>query len=84
MGSLFADAEFRNTGLERVTPLNKDLNWLKSQGHEIPEPGEPGLSYSAYLRELAEKDPPAFICHFYNVYFAHSAGGRMIGKQVGF
>ena len=34
------------------------------------------------LRELAATDPPAFICHFYNVYFAHSAGGRMIGKKV--
>lgn len=22
------------------------------------------------------------MCHFYNVYFAHSAGGRMIGKKV--
>ena len=34
------------------------------------------------LRDLAAKDPPAFICHFYNIYFAHSAGGRMIGKKV--
>jgi hypothetical protein len=37
----FPDAEFRNTGLERVAGLNKDLDWLKSQGHEIPEPGSP-------------------------------------------
>lgn len=77
-----ADAEFRNTGLERAKPLAKDLEWLKGKGYEIPEPGEPGSSYAAYLKELAEKDPPSFICHFYNVYFAHSAGGRMIGKQV--
>lgn len=76
-------AEFRNTGLERAAALEKDLEWFKSEGHEIPEPGEPGVSYASYLNELAEKDPPAFICHFYNVYFAHSAGGRMIGKQVG-
>ena len=34
------------------------------------------------LCKLAANDPPAFICHFYNVYFAHSAGGRMIGKKV--
>ncbi|MCO5561270.1 hypothetical protein L7F22_014891 [Adiantum nelumboides] len=74
--------EFRNTGLERAAALAKDLEWFKVQGHEIPEPGDPGLSYSALLKELAEKDPPSFICHFYNVYFAHSAGGRMIGKQV--
>ena len=34
------------------------------------------------LRELADKDPPAFLCHFYNIYFAHTAGGRMIGAKV--
>ena len=27
-------------------------------------------------------DPPVFLCHFYNVYFAHTAGGRMIGAKV--
>lgn len=36
------------------------------------------------LQRLAKEDPPAFLCHFYNIYFAHSAGGRMIGKKVGF
>ncbi|KVI01284.1 heme oxygenase-like, multi-helical [Cynara cardunculus var. scolymus] len=50
--------------------------------HSIPEPSSPGLSYSAYVEELSKKDPQAFICHFYNTYFAHSAGGRMIGKKV--
>lgn len=79
---LCADKEFRNTGLERASALAKDLEWFKGQGYEIPEPGEPGSSYAAYLKELAENDPPSFVCHFYNVYFAHSAGGRMIGKQV--
>ena len=34
------------------------------------------------VQRLAEEDPPAFLCHFYNIYFAHSAGGRMIGKKV--
>ena len=48
----------------------------------MPEPDKAGSTYAAYLHELAENDPPAFICHFYNVYFAHSAGGRMIGKKV--
>ena len=48
----------------------------------LPEPDKAGSTYAAYLHELAENDPPAFICHFYNVYFAHSAGGRMIGKKV--
>ena len=34
------------------------------------------------LRQLADEDPPAFLCHFYNIYFAHTAGGRMIGTKV--
>ncbi|KAJ4765822.1 Heme oxygenase 1 [Rhynchospora pubera] len=75
-------AEFRNTGLERSEALKKDLEWFKEQGHEIPEPSSPGISYARYLEELAERDPQAFICHFYNTYFAHTAGGRMIGKKV--
>jgi len=25
---------------------------------------------------------PSFVCHYYNHYFAHTAGGRMIGKQM--
>ncbi|KAF7806383.1 heme oxygenase 1, chloroplastic [Senna tora] len=77
-----AYAEFRNTGLERSASLAKDLQWFSEQGHTIPEPSSPGLTYANYLKELSEKDPQAFICHFYNIYFAHSAGGRMIGKKV--
>lgn len=77
-----ADAEFRKTGLERSEKLAKDLEWFKEQGYTIPEPSSPGISYAQYLEELSEKDPQAFICHFYNIYFAHSAGGRMIGKKV--
>uniref|UniRef100_J3MFK5 heme oxygenase (biliverdin-producing) n=2 Tax=Oryza brachyantha TaxID=4533 RepID=J3MFK5_ORYBR len=75
-------AEFKNTGLERSEQLKKDLEWFKEQGHTIPEPSAPGTTYASYLEVLAEKDPQAFICHFYNVYFAHTAGGRMIGKKV--
>ncbi|VFQ67433.1 unnamed protein product [Cuscuta campestris] len=75
-------AEFRNTGLERSESLVKDLEWFKQQGHAIPEPSEPGLNYARYLEELSEDDPQAFLCHFYNIYFAHTAGGRMIGKKV--
>lgn len=74
--------EFRNTGLERSECLGKDLEWFKQQGHVIPEPSSPGVSYVEYLEKLSEKDPQAFICHFYNTYFAHSAGGRMIGRKV--
>lgn len=75
-------AEFRNTGLERSEALKKDLEWFRQQGHTIPEPSAPGTAYASLLEELSEKDPQAFICHFYNVYFAHTAGGRMIGKKV--
>ncbi|KAL7134751.1 hypothetical protein ABFS83_11G046800 [Erythranthe nasuta] len=75
-------AEFRNTGLERSESLAKDLEWFKQQGHGIPEPSSPGISYAEYLEELSEKDPQSFICHFYNTYFAHTAGGRMIGRKV--
>ncbi|XP_050215128.1 heme oxygenase 1, chloroplastic [Mercurialis annua] len=75
-------AEFKNTGLERSEALAKDLEWFKEQGYAIPEPSSPGVNYSQLLKELAEKNPPAFICHFYNIYFAHTAGGRMIGKKV--
>lgn len=77
-----SDAEFWNTGLERSESLAKDLEWFKEQGHIIPAPSSPGLSYAQYLEELSENDPQAFICHFYNIYFAHTAGGRMIGKKV--
>ncbi|XP_051149339.1 heme oxygenase 1, chloroplastic-like [Andrographis paniculata] len=75
-------AEFKNTGLERSERLAKDLEWFKQQGRDIPDPSSPGLTYARYLEELSEKDPQAFVCHFYNTYFAHSAGGRMIGRKV--
>ena len=33
--------------------------------------------------EIAARDAvPEFMCHYYNYYFAHTAGGRMIGKQM--
>ncbi|PUZ60041.1 hypothetical protein GQ55_4G091300 [Panicum hallii var. hallii] len=75
-------AEFRNTGLERSEPLKKDLEWFRQQGHTIPEPCAPGITYASFLEELSVKDPQAFVCHFYNVHFAHTAGGRIIGKKV--
>lgn len=72
-----------NTGLERSGPLEKDIQYFATEcGLEAPSPGEAGSEYSKYLVSLAETNVPAFICHFYNVYFAHSAGGRMIGKMA--
>jgi hypothetical protein len=47
------------------------------------DPEGPGQVYCRLISKLAESDPPAFICHYYNFYFAHTAGGRMIGKKVG-
>ncbi|KAJ4951775.1 hypothetical protein NE237_028607 [Protea cynaroides] len=75
-------AEFRNTGLERSGTLAKDLEWFREQGYTIPEPSSPGITYARYLEDLSEKDPQAFLCHFYNIYFAHTAGGRMIGRKI--
>eukprot|EP00276_Gloeochaete_wittrockiana_P008758 CAMPEP_0184652116 /NCGR_PEP_ID=MMETSP0308-20130426/9789_1 /TAXON_ID=38269 /ORGANISM="Gloeochaete witrockiana, Strain SAG 46.84" /LENGTH=293 /DNA_ID=CAMNT_0027086791 /DNA_START=78 /DNA_END=959 /DNA_ORIENTATION=- len=75
-------ALFQNTGLERSEALAKDIEWFKAQNVAIPEPDEPGRFYADLLKKLAEEDPPAFICHFYNIYFAHSAGGRMIGQKM--
>lgn len=52
------------------------------QGINIPPPSSPGLTYAAYLEDLAEKSAPSFLCHLYNIYFAHISGGQAIGKQV--
>ncbi|KZV45198.1 hypothetical protein F511_11798 [Dorcoceras hygrometricum] len=73
---------FRKTGLERSDGLSKDLEWLRLQGNVIPQPGYPGTMYARYLKELAEKCRPMFLCHFYNIYFSHIAGGQVIAKQV--
>jgi heme oxygenase len=76
---------FQNTGLERSSSLEKDIAELtKDYSLEVPvaTADGPGQTYAALLKKLATDDPPAFMCHFYNQYFAHSAGGRMIGKKV--
>ncbi|KAG6481843.1 heme oxygenase 1, chloroplastic-like isoform X1 [Zingiber officinale] len=74
--------ELRNTGLERSEKLAEDLEWFKDQKRTIPEPSDRGHSHARYLEQISDKDPQAFICHFYNVYFAHSAGGPIIGRMV--
>lgn len=76
---------FVNTGLERTAALQKDIDYMvKTWGLKAdpPAPGGPGLAYAGFLRDLARSSPPAFVCHYYNYYFAHTAGGRMIGAQV--
>ena len=76
-------ASFVDTGLERGPALAKDIAWFESEGLKAAPASGAGAEYAAVLRGLAASDPPAFLCHWYNVYFAHSAGGRMIGSQVG-
>lgn len=79
-----AYACIERTGLERLENLKKDIEWIESSfgvKAPTPPPDGAGATYARYLRSIAE-DIPAFVCHYYNVYFAHAAGGRMIGKQV--
>ncbi|KAI4984199.1 hypothetical protein ZWY2020_046571, partial [Hordeum vulgare] len=66
------DGEFRNAGLERSEALKKDLKWFSEQGHRIPEPSAADTRYEGH----------AFFCHFYNMYFGQSAGGRFTGKKI--
>ncbi|KAG8468374.1 hypothetical protein KFE25_013457 [Diacronema lutheri] len=74
-------ATLKNTGLERTVALDKDIAWFLSDegGCQPTTPTEAATGYAAELKRLST---PAFICHFYNYYFAHTAGGRMIGKQM--
>jgi heme oxygenase len=75
---------FRNTGLERVAGLETDIAFIiEEYGTEKPAVGKAGLMYAEKIREMGKsKKVPEFMCHFYNFYFAHTAGGRMIGKQM--
>jgi heme oxygenase len=74
-------AVFRNTGLERTVPLAADIDYMvKEYKLTLPEVGKAGTNYATHLREI--QSISEFICHFYNFYFAHTAGGRMIGKQM--
>jgi heme oxygenase (biliverdin-producing, ferredoxin) len=76
---------FRNTGLERVQPLEKDIDFMVQEyGLQRPPVGQPGLQYAQVIRNFRGKPDliPEFLCHYYNFYFAHTAGGRMIGKQM--
>jgi hypothetical protein len=76
---------FQNTGLERVVALENDIVFLMQEYHlERPVVGRPGREYAQVLYEIANRESsiPAFMCHYYNFYFAHTAGGRMIGKQM--
>ena len=75
---------FKNSGLERSEALHKDLEWFLKYDStlSIPPVGAGGIEYSDALSVLAATSAPRFVCHFYNHYFAHTAGGRMIGKRM--
>lgn len=76
---------FRDTGLERAEALRQDIEWLTEEYDttlKVPVCGPAGQQYSSFIRELAEDSMPRFMCHYYNHYFAHTAGGRMIGKRM--
>ena len=74
---------FTNNGLERSEALRKDIAYVMERFDLPPrEASGPGKEYAELLMALAKESPPEFICHYYNVYFAHSAGGRMIGRKV--
>jgi heme oxygenase len=74
-------AQFRNTGLERTKALEQDIQFMvKEYGLKCPPVGACGKHYAEQLRSM--KSIQEFMCHYYNFYFAHTAGGRMIGKQM--
>lgn len=78
-------AVFRNTGIERTQQLEKDIEYMCTK-YDLQRP-KIGNAGSMYVEELQNKvqsddDIPEFMCHYYNYYFAHLAGGRMIGKQM--
>ncbi|CAN6284466.1 unnamed protein product [Urochloa humidicola] len=73
---------FRKSGLERSASISNDLEWFREQGVKIPEPSTLGSTYATYLTELAESNAPAFLSHYYNIYFAHLTGGMAIGKKI--
>lgn len=77
---------FCNTGLERSDRLEVDISFIsETYGVDRPEVGEYGTAYATQLQSIANKGKegiPELMCHYYNYYFAHTAGGRMIGKKM--
>lgn len=76
-------APFQETGLERVAALDADIAYLREE-LDVAEPAAStaATGYVAYLRALMVERPESVLCHWYNYYFAHSAGGRMIGRLM--
>ena len=63
-----------------VQGLRRDIAFIEGKYViAVPVPSPQATEYASFLEKLAA---PAFVCHFYNYYFAHTAGGRMIGQRV--
>jgi len=76
-------ASFRANGLERTTALETDIETFLAEGIPRPDVASQGSEYVAFVRSLASEGRwEEFVCHYYNFYFAHTAGGRMIGKRM--
>jgi len=75
---------FRDSPLDRVEPLAKDIDFIeKEYSTKKPQVGKAGQDYADVIRQLGKDGSiEEFLCHYYNFYFAHTAGGRMIGKQM--
>ena len=75
----------RSTGLERSEALRQDLAFLQTIDASLtplPPCGRAGMAYREFLLGLVDESLPRFICHYYNHYFAHTAGGRMMGRKL--
>lgn len=75
-------SRFLENGLERVPALRRDIKYLNTLGIETTLPTPAATRYVHYLRQLVRSKPESVLCHWYNYYFAHSAGGRMIGRLM--
>lgn len=77
-------AVFCGTGLERSGPLKQDIDWLCKYDTtlSLPDCSLACSTYARFLVEVAKQSIPKFICHYYNYYFAHIAGGTIIGKRM--
>jgi heme oxygenase len=79
-------SSLQNHGLERQEALKQDIEWLLGNDKSLTVPvcGQAGLDYSNYLEGLItpKQNIPKFICNFYNFYFAHTAGGVVVGKGL--
>jgi len=77
-------AVFRNSPLDRVEALDKDVHFMEKEfSIKKPDVGKAGQDYANVIRQLGKDGSIAeFLCHYYNFYFAHTAGGRMIGKKM--